>query len=73
MAYSIVSSKDDCYPGTTVLINKLDLRDQAALDQAERISVTLRAAELGLRTCTEPFTFDFYRRLHRELFRDLYT
>ena len=72
MAYSIGSSQDDCYPGTPVLINKLDLRDQAALDQAERISVTLRAAELELRTFTEPFTFDFYRMLHRELFQDLY-
>ncbi len=73
MAYSIGSSQDDCYPGTTVLVNKLDLRDQAALDQAEKISVTLRTAELGLRTYTEPFTFDFYRMLHRELFQDLYT
>ena len=72
MAYSIGSSQDDCYPGTTVLINKPDLRNQAALDQAERVIVTLRAAELGLRTYTEPFTFDFYRMLHRELFQDLY-
>ena len=35
--------------------------------------MTLRTAELELRTCTEPFTFDFYRMLHRELFQDLYT
>ena len=72
MAYSIGSSQDGCYPGTTVLINKLDLRDQAALDQAERISVTLRAAELESQPCMEPFTFDFYCMLHRKLFHDLY-
>ena len=72
MAYSIGSSQDGCYPGTTVLINKLGLRDQAALDQAERISVTLRAAELESNSCTEPFTFEFYCDLHRALFRDLY-
>ena len=73
MAYSISSTQDGCYPGTTVLINKLGLRDQAALDQAERISVTLHAAELGSRSCSEPFTFEFYCALHRELFQDLYS
>ena len=72
MAYSIESTQDGCYPGTTVLINKLDLRDQTALDQAERISVTLHAAELEATTYTEPFTFDFYCSLHRDLFQDLY-
>ena len=72
MAYSISSTQDGCYPGTTVLINKLGLRDQAALNQAERISVTLHAAELESRSCSEPFTIEFYCALHRELFRDLY-
>ena len=72
MSYSIESTQDGCYPGTTVLINKLGLRDQEALDQAERISVTLHAAELEAKTYTEPFTFDFYRSLHRDLFQDLY-
>lgn len=72
MAYSIKSAQDGCYPGTTVLINKLGLKDQEALNQAERISVTLRAAELEANTFTEPFTFGFYRSLHKVLFADLY-
>ncbi len=72
MAYSIQSSQDGCYPGTTVLINKLGLRDQAALDHAERIIVTLHAAEIEARGCDEAFTFDFYRSLHKALFEDLY-
>ena len=72
MSYSIESTQDGCYPGTTVLINKLDLRDQVALGQAERISVTLHAAELEAKTYAEPFTFSFYCSLHRALFQDLY-
>lgn len=72
MSYSIDSTQDGCYPGTTVLINKLDLRDQAALDQAERICVTLHAAELETKMYTEHLTFDFYCSLHRALFQDLY-
>ena len=72
MAYSIQSTQDGCYPGTTVLINKLGLREQAALDHAERIIVTLHAAEIEARGCEEAFTFSFYRSLHKALFEDLY-
>lgn len=72
MAYSIHTTQEDCYPGTTVLINKLDLQNQDALDQAERISVTLRAAELEARAFIGPFTFQFYCDLHKTLFADLY-
>ncbi len=35
MAYSVTSSNDGCYPGTTVLINKLGLKSQEALDNAK--------------------------------------
>ena len=72
MSYSVEASQDSCYPGTNVLINKLGLHDQAALDQAERIVVTLHAAQLEAETCTAPLTFDFYRSLHRQLFQELY-
>ena len=34
MAYSIDPIQDNCYPDTTVLINKLDIRDVAALNEA---------------------------------------
>lgn len=72
MAYSITASSDSCYPGTTVLINKLGIKDQRALDEAERIAVTIRAAELETEPPIGAFTFDYYRRLHRQLFSDLY-
>jgi cell filamentation protein len=58
-----------CYPDTTVLINKLDLRDQAKLDAFEAEITTQRAAE--------PFpdgrlTYAHYRAIHRHLFQDVY-
>jgi cell filamentation protein len=58
-----------CYPGTTVLINKLGLRDQARLDAFEAEITTQRAAEafpagrLG---------YSYYRAIHRHLFQDVY-
>ena len=37
MAYSITPSADDCYPGTSVLVNKLNIRDQKQLDENEAL------------------------------------
>lgn len=60
---------DDCYPGTTVLRNLLNLRDQDALDQYELEVSTIRAnsplpsGRLGVR---------HYLAIHRHLFQDVY-
>lgn len=72
MAYSINAFADDCYPGTAVLINKLGLKTQAVLDEAERVAVSLRSVEVEQAEPSQPFTFDFYCALHRTLFGDLY-
>ena len=72
MAYSLDSSKDSCYPGTTVLINKLGLREQADLDAAERVAVAVHTVEIETAPPSEPFTFAYYLDLHRQLFQDLY-
>ncbi|HWG18658.1 MAG TPA: Fic family protein [Acidobacteriaceae bacterium] len=58
-----------CYPGTTVLRNLLDIRDQSELDAFEVEISTLRADEplpVG--------NFDpaHYRRIHHHLFQDVY-
>jgi cell filamentation protein len=58
-----------CYPGTAVLINRLGLRDQAALDGFE--------AEITSQRATEPlpagrFSYRHYRAIHRHLFQDVY-
>ena len=46
MAYSITSITDDCYPGTTCLINKLDIHDEAMLANAEASIVLAKASFL---------------------------
>jgi cell filamentation protein len=58
-----------CYPGTAVLINCLNLRDQAALDGFE--------AEITSQRATEPLpaghlSYRHYRAIHRHLFQDVY-
>ena len=57
------------YPGTTVLKNKLGIRDQDELDGAERALVAQRIA-------AEPpagaFDMDHLRAIHRHLFERVY-
>ena len=72
MPYSIDPTEKDCYPGTAVLINKLGLCSQEALDEAEKVAVPLRSMELEQETICEPFTFSFYCGLHQRLFGDIY-
>lgn len=58
-----------CYPGTAVLKNRLDIRDETRLGEAEAILTQLRAEEP-----LPSGTFDaaHYRALHRHLFQDVY-
>lgn len=72
MAYTIDAIQDNCYPGTTVLVNKLGLKDQALLDKAEIVSVSLRAMEIEENPDSSPFTFEYYRSIHHHLFGDIY-
>jgi cell filamentation protein len=59
-----------CYPGTNVLKNRRNLRTQMALDRfetaitAQRFNEPMPAGEL---------TEQHYRRVHRHIFRDVYT
>jgi cell filamentation protein len=58
-----------CYPGTTVLINRLGLRNQSELNafeaevSAERATQSLPAGSLS---------YAHYRAIHRHLFGDVY-
>jgi cell filamentation protein len=58
-----------CYPGTTVLINKLDLRDQKKLDDFETEITAQRAAEP---LPSGRLSYVQYRAIHRHLFQDIY-
>lgn len=58
-----------CYPGTSVLKNKLGLRDQAGLSRAETVLSAQRLAE-GLPGGR--FSAHHYRRIHHHIFQDVY-
>lgn len=72
MSYSITSSAEDCYQGTTVLINRLGITEQAQLDDAEKIAVALHWVELDAQPVPLQMDFSYYCMLHRKLFGDLY-
>lgn len=72
MPYSLDPTTADCYPGTTVLINKLVIRDESELAEVESIAVTARAAEWEESPKVNSFDFEHYKALHRHLFFDLY-
>ena len=58
-----------CYPGTTVLKNKLHLKQQAELDSFEA-EITAQRAEEALPAGR--LTYSHYRAIHRHLSQDVY-
>lgn len=72
MAYSTDASDNGCYPGTSVLINKLDIRNQAQLEENEALITTVQSLKFELEPFPEELDFAYYRRLHRFLFEPLY-
>jgi cell filamentation protein len=59
-----------CYPGTSVLRNRLDIREQADLDAFEVEISILRAEEPLPEGDFDP---PHYCRIHHHLFQDVYT
>ena len=72
MTYSMDSTTDGCYPGTTCLINKLGIRDEVALAETEAAIVFGKASLLDQQPIAGGFDFDHYKRIHQFLFCDLY-
>lgn len=72
MAYSIEASSDSCYEGTTCLINKLGIRDEALLARTESAYVLAKASYLELHPLPGKFDLAHYQSIHRFLFSDLY-
>lgn len=72
MAYSIDASDNGCYPGTSVLINKLGIQDQAQLDENETLITTVQSLKFELEPFPEEMDFKYYKRVHRFLFESLY-
>lgn len=72
MGYSIDTISANCYPGTTILINKFDIRDEEKLNEVESVLTSARNAEWLSEPKTETFDFDHYKAIHYFLFSDLY-
>lgn len=72
MAYSIDPIQDGCYPGTAVLVNKFDIRDESKLNEVETVLVSARNAEWTACPAADSFDFAHYKSVHGFLFSDLY-
>ena len=72
MAYSMNPLTADCYPNTTVLINKLGIKEDAGLAEAEAEIVSIRIAEWSRSPLVNAFDFAHYKAIHAHLFGDLY-
>lgn len=72
MSYSIDSLQEGCYPGTSVLINKLNIRDEQVLAQVEADITKLRISQWELNPLADTFDFNHYKAIHAHLFSDLY-
>ena len=58
-----------CYPGTTVLKNRRNLRTQEALD---RFEIAITAQRFNEPMPAGKLTEQHYQRVHRHIFRDVY-
>ena len=66
--------RDDyyCYPGSTILKNRLDIKDEQMLIEKERRYTTLRSAELAAHPLKGELNADYLRNIHRFLFGEIY-
>lgn len=72
MKYSLDSIRDDCYEGTTCLINKLDIRDEKQLESVESHITLAKIAMLQKEPIQSELDFEHYKAIHRFIFEDLY-
>ena len=72
MSYSIASITDGCYPGTTVLVNKLGIQDEETLNKTEALMTYINGAKLEENPLIGEFDFSHYKAIHRFLFSELY-
>lgn len=72
MGYSIDPISANCYPGTTILINKFDIKDEEKLNEIESVLSSARYAEWLSAPQSAALDFDHYKAIHRFLFADLY-
>lgn len=72
MPYEIEPSTANCYEGTTCLINKMDIRDEAELAATESALTLANIGLLEQAPMEGNFDFSHYKAIHKFLFQDLY-
>ena len=70
MPYELEASADSCYEGTTCLINKLDIRDEAELAETESALTLANISLLEQEPIQGNFDFSHYKAIHKFLFED---
>ena len=63
MGYSIDPITDDCYEGTTCLINKFGIIDEKKLSQLETMITTAKCKELEVTPIDGDFSFNHYKSI----------
>lgn len=61
-----------CYPESDVLTNKLNIKDDALLLEAERKITAIRMIEASKKRIRGRFDFEHLKRIHFFIFRDVY-
>lgn len=72
MSYSLDPLQAECYPGTSVLVNKQNIQDERILAQVEADITKLRISQWELNPLEDTFDFSHYKAIHAHLFSDLY-
>lgn len=72
MPYEIEASTNSCYEGTTCLINKMDIRDEAELAETESALTLANISLLEQEPIQGNFDFAHYKAIQKFLFEDLY-
>jgi cell filamentation protein len=60
------------YDGTDVLKNKFGIKDQAELEELEKLITTAKIAELEIKPIPGNFDFDHLKKIHKHIFEDIY-
>lgn len=61
-----------CYPGTDVLINLFDVRDEEKLKELEKVYSLLRLSELQIKKPADSLDVKAFLAIHRYLLQDVY-
>ena len=72
MAYSLNPSSDNCYEGTTCLINKFGIKDEKKLSELEAQITFAKAVLLEATPIEGTFDFEHFKKIHEFLLCDIY-